>query len=454
MASTISVWRQRIGYGAADLSCNLIWQMITLYLLFYYTDVAGLAAAHVSLLFLLTRFVDGITDILMGVVIDKTNTRWGKSRPYFLIGAVPFGLLAVLTFLVPDVGEAGKLVYAYITYIGLSAAYTMVNIPMASILPSLTSNANERTTLATVRIVFALIGATAVSALTLPMVDALGGGSQAQGFFWTMLIFAVIGMLLFFFTFKNVEEKVKIRRQKVTLKTSFSGLKGNKPWYIFMLNIVFMWGSYFLQQATLIYFFTYNIGRADLASVIATISAFVPVFGTLMTPLFARMMYKRTLFMVASAINLAGIIVMLIANVNVPGLIIGAVIAASGYGLRQAIYFSMQADPVDYGEWKTGINASGLMMALNGFMGKLTFAFAGALSGMLLTWGRYVPNQTQPDSALLAIQLGYLIIPAILVVFSMITMCFYNLDKIYPQIRAELDARSQKGETDDHQTAL
>lgn len=277
---------------------------------------------------------------------------------------------------------------------------------------------------------------------------------KAQGFFWTMLIFAVIGMLLFFFTFKNVEEKVKIRRQKVTLKTSFSGLKGNKPWYIFMLNIVFMWGSYFLQQATLIYFFTYNIGRADLASVIATISAFVPVFGTLMTPLFARMMYKRTLFMVASAINLAGIIVMLIANVNVPGLIIGAVIAASGYGLRQAIYFSMQADPVDYGEWKTGINASGLMMALNGFMGKLTFAFAGALSGMLLTWGRYVPNQTQPDSALFAIQLGYLIIPAILVVFSMITMCFYNLDKIYPQIRAELDARSQKGETDDHQTAL
>ncbi|MED4073727.1 glycoside-pentoside-hexuronide (GPH):cation symporter [Priestia endophytica] len=446
MISKTGVWPQRIGYGIADFSCNLIWQMITLYLMFFYTDVVGIAAAQVGILFLLTRVIDGIADVAMGVVIDKTNTKWGKSRPYFLIGAIPFGLLAVLAFYVPDIGPVGKLVYAYFTYLGLSLAYTMVNIPLASILPSLTSNGQERTMLATVRIIFASIGATAVSALTLPMVRTLGNGSQAQGFFWTIVIFAIVGTMLFFVTFKTVEEKVKIRQEKITVKQAFSTLKGNTPWYIFAFNILFMWGSYFFQQGALIYYFTYNVGRADLAAIVASIMAFVPIIGTFITPLFAKRMFKRTVFMIASTINLAGILIMLIANVNVPLLLIGAVVLALGHGLRQSIYFSMQADPVDYGEWKTGISAAGVISALNGFLGKVAMAGTGAISGWLLTKGNYIPNEAQTSSALLAIKLNFLIIPAIMVVTSMVIMCFYRLDKMYPAIRAELDHRMKEEE--------
>jgi sugar (glycoside-pentoside-hexuronide) transporter len=405
----------------------------------------GLALVQVSLLFLITRFVDGITDIIMGVIIDKTNTRWGKSRPYFLLGAIPFGLLSVLAFYVPDIGPVGKLIYAYITYIGLSTAYTMVNIPLASILPSLTSDEQERTTLATVRIIFSFIGATAVSAITLPMVKMLGNGSQAQGFFWTMVIFAIVATLFFFVSFKNVEEKVQLRQDRVTVKQSFSALKGNVPWFIFAINIVFMWGSHFFMQGALIYYFTYNVGLPHLASVVASIGSFVPMIGTFVTPFLAKKMYKRTLFMISSAINLAGILIMFIANINVTGLIFGAVIAALGFGLRQGIYFSMQADPVDYGEWKTGISAAGLMMALNGFIGKVALAGAGALSGLFLSWGNYIPNQTQTASALFAIKMNYLIIPTVMVIVSMIIMSFYNLDKIYPKIRAEMNSRNQIG---------
>lgn len=440
------VWSQRIGYGIADFSCNLIWQTITLYLMFFYTDVVGIAAAQVGILFLLTRVVDGIADVAMGVVIDKTNTKWGKSKPYFLIGAIPFGLLAILAFYVPDIGPVGKLIYAYFTYLGLSLAYTMVNIPLASILPSLTSNGQERTMLATVRIIFASIGATAVSALTLPMVRTLGSGSQAQGFFWTIVIFAIVGTMLFFVTFKTVEEKVKIRQDKITVKQAFSTLKGNAPWYIFAFNILFMWGSYFFQQGALIYYFTYNVERADLAAIVASIMAFVPIIGTFITPLFAKRMLKRTVFMIASTINLAGILIMLMANVNVPLLLMGAVVLALGHGLRQSIYFSMQADPVDYGEWKTGISAAGVISALNGFLGKVAMAGTGAISGWLLTKGNYVPNETQTSTALLAIKLNFLIIPAIMVVISMIIMCFYRLDKMYPAIRAELDDRMKEEE--------
>ncbi|MFS0637702.1 MFS transporter [Mesobacillus foraminis] len=442
MNTTAGVWRQRIGYGAADLSCNLVWQMIGLYLMFYYTDVVGLAAVQVSLLFLLTRVLDGVTDIVMGIIIDKTNTKWGKSRPYFLWGAVPFALLGILAFYVPDVGPAAKVLYAYMTYMGLSMAYTMVNIPLASILPSLTSDPQERTVLATVRIIFSFVGATAVSVLTMPMVNALGRGSQADGFFWTMVIFSVIACLFFFFTFKNVEEKVQVQVENVTVKQAFSTLKGNKPYYIFALNILFMWGSYFFQQGALIYYFTYNLDRPDLVGLIAGIGSFVPIAGTFLTPIIAKKMYKRTLFMIASVVNLAGILTMLFAGGVIPAIIVGAVIAALGFGTRQSIYFSMQADPVDYGEWKTGINAAGILSALNGFLGKVTMAVAGALFGLMLEWGHYVPNETQTTEALFAIKLGYLIIPAVLVVISMIIMSFYNLDKIYPKIRAEINVRN------------
>ncbi|PFO06360.1 MFS transporter [Bacillus sp. AFS076308] len=446
MNSTAGAWRQRIGYGAADLSCNLVWQMIGLYLMFYYTDVVGLKAVQVSLLFLLTRIVDGVADVMMGIIIDKTNTKWGKSRPYFLWGAIPFAILGILAFYVPDVGPVGKLLYAYMTYMGLSMVYTMVNIPLASILPSLTSEPQERTMLSTVRIIFSFIGATAVSVLTMPMVKTLGGGSQATGFFWTMVIFSIIACLFFFYTFKNVEEKVKVQVEKVTVKQAFSTLKGNKPYYIFALNILFMWGSYFFQQGALIYYFTYNLDRADLVATIAGIGSFVPIAGTFLTPIIAKKMYKRSLFMISSVVNLVGILIMLFAGSNIPVIIVGAVIAAIGYGTRQSIYFSMQADPVDYGEWKTGINASGLLSALNGFIGKVTMAVAGALFGLMLTWGHYVPKGHQTEQALLAIKMGYLIIPAVLVVVSMITMSFYNLDKIYPKIRAEIDARNSERE--------
>ena len=134
------IWKQRIGYGVSDFACNLIWQMISLYLLYFYTDVMSLSAKSIAFMFVVTRFIDGGTDLLIGYCIDHTRTRWGKSRPYFLFGAIPFALFAVLAFSVPDISQSGKLIYAYVTYIGLSFTYTVVNIPMASILPSLTTD--------------------------------------------------------------------------------------------------------------------------------------------------------------------------------------------------------------------------------------------------------------------------------------------------------------------------
>lgn len=439
----VGLWRQRLGYGVSDFSCNLVWQVITLYLMFYYTDVVGIPATQVGVLFLVTRIFDGLTDVGMGVVIDKTHTRWGKSRPWLLFGALPFAFFATAAFHLPDLSERGKLIYAYLTYGGLSLAYTIVNIPIATILPSLTRDARERTNLATSRIVFSFAGATAVSILTMPAVRAFGGDSQADGFFRVMALYGVVAIGLFVLSFFNVREiHHEESSRSVPLREALRSLKTNTYWHLFAVNIVFMWGAFFLQQGALIYYFTYNLKRPDLVSVIAGISTFVPVAGTFLTPFIARHMTKRGIYQLSTGILLAGMALMILAGASVAPLLAGASVAAFGFGLRQSIYFSMQADPIDYGEWKTGVGAAGLLCAINGFIGKVAMAVAGAASGLLLDWGGYVANQDQTPAALLAIKCNYLLFPLAMNLVSVGIMAFYKLDRIYPQIRRELDARA------------
>jgi glycoside/pentoside/hexuronide:cation symporter, GPH family len=443
MTKDLGVWRQRTGYGIADFASNLVWQIIGVYLMYFYTDVVGLVAADVGLIFFAARLIDGFADVAMGVVIDKTKSKWGKSRPWFLWGAAPFAFFGIATFYAPNFGTQGQLVYAFVTYLGLSIAYTVVNIPLSSILPSLTRDPQERTVLATTRIMFAILGSTLVSACTLPMVKLLGGTSQKAGFFWTMVIFAVTGALLFVYTFTSVEEKVKVRHKQITVREAFVSLKGNRHWYIFAVNLLFMWSAYFFQTSTLIYYFTYNVGKPEIASEVAGVSAFVPIFGTFATPFLSSLFHKRTIYMIASVIYLTGIAIMLVAGFDIALLMTGVVVCMAGFGLRTTIYFSMQADPVDFGEWKTGISAPGVISSTNGFLTKVAWASSSAISGWMLTAAHYMPNHPQQASALWVIKLSYLIIPAGLAIVSMIIMSFYDLDKIYPKIRKEIDERNQ-----------
>lgn len=440
------IWKQRIGYGSSDFACNLIWQMISLYLLYFYTDVMSLNGASIAFMFVVTRFIDAGTDLLIGYCIDKTHTRWGKSRPYFLFGAIPFALFAVLAFSVPDISNTGKLIYAYVTYIGLSFMYTVVNIPMASILPSLTANTEERTALSTSRKFFAFLGSTVVSATALNLVDKLGNGNEALGFRIVMIIFGIAGCALFFFTFAAVRERVTTTATKATLKESLVSLTKNKPWMVFALNILFMWGGFFIQTSAIVYYYTTVVGSKSLSVTIATIMSVVPMLANFLVPALAKRLGKRNLYVTAAAVQLAGLLIIWMGGMNHPVILAGAVITALGYGIKESIYFSMQADPVDYGEWKTGVNTAGSLSAINGFLGKVAQAAAGGISGLLLAWGGYQGGAAaQSANALTAIRAMYLYIPIIMLVCSIITMCFYRLDKIYPQIKAELEAR-QKGE--------
>lgn len=437
------LYKQRIGYGLGDFACNLIWQVISLYLLYFYTDVMGLAPLAISAMFVVCRVIDGCTDLLVGYCIDKTRTRWGKSRPWFLFGAVPFALSAFLAFSVPDIAPTGKLVYAYVTYIFLSFMYTVVNIPLASILPALTSDMNERTVLATYRKFLAFLGSTIVSATALKMVDLIGKGNEALGFRVVMGIFGVIGCICFFLTFALVRENNLAETEKsATLKETIISLAHNTPWKLFALNILFMWTGFFIQSSALVYYYTYYVGSKAMSSLVATIMSMVPMVANLTVPFLSKRLGKRNLYSSAAIVQLAGLFIILLADTSNAGIIIGAFISAAGYGVKESIYFSMQADPVDYGEWKTGVQAAGTLSSVNGFLGKVAQAAAGGISGLLLAWGNYDNTAAvQSAEALIAIKGMYLYIPMILLVCSVVTMHFYTLDKQFPQIQAELEAR-------------
>lgn len=440
------LYKQRIGYGLGDFACNLIWQVISLYLLYFYTDVMKLNPWSISIMFLVCRFIDGGTDLLVGYLIDHTHSRWGKNRPWFLLGAIPFALSAFLAFSVPNISPSGKLVYAYVTYLFLSFMYTVVNIPMASILPAMTSDRHERTILATYRKFFAFIGAGIVSASALTLVNLVGQGNEALGFRIVMGIFGIIGCLCFFLTFALVREtNQSISKQRVTLKETLHSLRDNKPWKVFALNILFMWGGYFLQSSALIYYYSYYVGQKDMATLIASIMSILPILANLVVPYIAKRIGKRNLYSLSAGIQLIGIILIMLAQTNGTMIVIGACISALGYGAKESIYFSMQADPVDYGEWKSKIQVAGTLSSVNGFLGKVAQALAGGLSGIFLALGSYTTGSAvQSSEAILAIKAMYLYIPILLLIASMITMHFYTLDKELPGIQEELLKRRQK----------
>ena len=437
-----NLWRQRIGYGSSDFACNLIWQMISLYLLYFYTNVMHLNAAQESVMFLVTRVIDGFTDLGVGYLIDKTNTKWGKSRPWILGGAIPFAVTAYLAFSVPNISETGMLIYAYVTYFLLSLAYTVVNIPMASILPALSDSPEERTNLASSRVFFSTLGSTVVSSFGLVLVDKLGNGNEASGFRMVMLIFGIAGCLIFFFCFMNTKEIIREQTEKVSLKSSLKCLVGNKSWLLFALNILWLFGGMIIQAGAVIYYFTYNMNNKALVSIAATITTLVPIVTNLCVPFLVKFISKRNLMISGAVINALGIFIIFIGANNIFIALLGVFIAALGQGLKTSMHFAIQPDPVDYSEWKYGVNIAGTLSAVNGFVGKVGMAVAGSIAAALLAMGGYDASlAVQPQSALNSIALMYIWIPIVMNILTIITFMFYDLDKQHPQIIADLEAR-------------
>lgn len=431
-------WKKRIGYGVGDFGCNLVFSTMASYLMFFYTDVFGITAAVAGTLMLVTKIIDALTDTGMGILVDRTKTRWGQGRPYFLIGAVPFALFTVLTFIVPDFNMTGKIIWAYVTYCLLSTAYTVVNIPLNTIVPRLTSDIHERNCLVSSRMVFALIGTALVMAVTMPLVDFFGQGDVQKGFLITMSTYGIAAMLLFVFTFMNTKEVIppSVQPGETSLKQDLKGLTGQAAIF-FILNFLYF-GLFVIRNTTVIYYFTYNLGRTEWLT-------FVGLFGILsglpmlfLLPWLQKKMPKKHVLLLSTALYIFGDLLIFFGKTSPVLIIAGLAITGLGiYGIFGTT-FAIQPDVIDYSEYKKNSSISGLIAAFQGFFVKGSMGLASAFIGLLLSMGGYVPNAIQTPTALKFIEVSFIWTPLIICLLIAVAMWFYKLDDIRADMSIEL----------------
>lgn len=435
-------WKERIAYGLGDTASNLIYMVPTMYLMYFYTDVFGLAAGTIAILFIVGKIWDAINDPIMGLIADRTHTKWGSYRPYLLWMAIPSGVFAVLLFTTPSFGGIWKVVFAFIAYIGFDMTYTAVNLPYAAMLPSLTDNYKERTTVSAIRMFMSKVGSLIVSATTLALVAKLGNGNEKSGFFYTMLIFASIAVVMYLLSFAGTKERITQPETKVKLSDSLKTIKGNTPWVVLFIVNIALWVSVSLITSMAVYFFKYNVGNPALSSVFMPVMMISMMISFIILPLLAKKFNKKSIYVIGVTIYLIGLLWMLLFVKATSLIILGAAIVGLGIGATSAVTQSMLADTVDYGEWKSGLRAQGFLFSAASFAIKFGQGIGGALGSWLLQKGGYVANAKQTASALNAIQFNFIIIPAAMAVIMLIFIAFgYKLDNNYGKVKEELEIR-------------
>lgn len=437
--------KEKLAYGLGDSASNFFFQTFNIFLLYYYTDVFGLNPAVVGTMFLFTRIFDAVTDPLMGIVADRTRTRWGKFRPYLLWLALPYGVLGYLMFLNPALSPDGKVIYAYVTYSAMMLTYTAINIPYSALMGVMTPSSAERTTLATFRFVGAFAAAFLIGGFVVPLKNLLGGDDEAAGFRHTMAIFAVISVAMFLFTFRHTRERVAPPAgQRGDLRQDLRDLLRNGPWLVLFIAAFLTLANVGLRNASIIYYFKYNVGDESKFPLFSMIGTLVFIGGALSTKLFTRHFSRRSLMIGLTIINALAMAAFFLVDPSQLLLLHALnIVAAFAAGPTPAIVWSMYADCADYGEWKFGRRSTGLVFSAAVFAQKIGIAVGGAMLGWLMAFYGFIPNIAQSARALFGINLAFSLLPGLFALLSGLAIFFYRLDEpLVKQIERDLQARS------------
>jgi glycoside/pentoside/hexuronide:cation symporter, GPH family len=436
--------KEKIGYSLGDTASHFVWDMVGFWLLFFYTDVYGIPAAAAGTIMLLARFWDMAIDPVIGVLSDRTNTRYGKFRPYILFGAIPYAVLAILTFTTPDFGQTGKIIYAGVTYILLMTAYAAMNLPYSALGAVMTDDTNERAGLNTYRFIAGFTGQFVVTGLALTLAEFFGGGDKAQGFQYTVLMFAGISLIFFFITFKTTKERVHPPKKQVnSLKEDIRNLFRNKAWIILALVGIISFIMFALQNAAIAYYFKYYLGRENNVQLFNVIGTVALIVALPMSKPLAKRFGNKNVFIGSSLIS--GLFFMLIYLPGVTSLTtiyIFNIIAKMAYAPAVPLLWTMIADSADYGEWTTGRRATGLYFSAAVFAQKAGWGIGAAIAGWILAASGFAPNVIQNASAITGIKLMVSVIPGILYMSCALFMLFYKIDGTTIQLmKKEMDAR-------------
>jgi GPH family glycoside/pentoside/hexuronide:cation symporter len=444
-------FREKVGYGLGDMASNFYMGFFGLFLLYYYTDVFGISPGAAATMLLVTKIVDAVSDPAMGLIADRTDSRWGKYRPYLLWVAIPYALLGYLLFAGPELSEAGKLIYAYVTYTLVMLAYTAINVPYSALLAVISPVAEERTKATQFRFVFASLGTLTVGAFATPLVSLLGGGNQVLGFRLTIVLFAVLSVAIFWFTFWSTRERIRPELHQSSIREDFSALLQNVSWIILVgtgilvvvglvarfASIVFYVKYYMLDQGFPVFWIF------DKTAVLTSFGLVGQLAGALMTPMLAARFEKHHLIMGMNLLHAALLGVCFIIPPEQFSLIV--LVHSLGiltFGVIITLLFSMYTDCAEYGEWKTGKNTAGLTVSASMFSLKFGSALGGALPGFMLAWFGFVANEVQTDLAVTGIRLMFNVLPAVFFLGGGLLMYFYRIDrKTLHQLEEELHER-------------
>lgn len=445
-------FKENLGFGLGDTASNLFFQTFNIFLLYYYTDVFGIDPAVAGTMFLAVRFFDAANDPVMGVIADRTNTRWGKYRPYLLWMAIPYGFCGYLIFANPDLGETGKIVYATLTYTLMLMAYTAINVPYSSLMGVISPSSQARTVASTFRFVCAFGGGLLVSLLVRPLVKALGGGDEVAGFQFTMAIFAGLSILLFWTTFATTKERVQPPAGQVNdIKGELAELFRNKPWVILFVAAMFSTTFIIMRNSVTLYYFKYVSGTGDdvlfwifdKSSFFLSSSMFMMMMGVLTVGFFVRRFDKRTLSIILTFTTAACLVAFYFIPAQNYGLMLAVnALAAFTMGPTSALVWAMYGDVADYGEYTFGRRSTGLIHSATLFALKTGSMVAGAMAGWVLRWFGFVANQEQGPNSILGISLMFSIIPAVFAVGKGLALMAYPLDgKRVAEVELALAAR-------------
>ncbi|WP_082536833.1 MULTISPECIES: MFS transporter [unclassified Roseateles] len=436
--------REIVGYGLGDMGFNFYWTNISTFLLIFYTDVFGITAAAAATMLFVVKIFNAFTDPMIGAFADRTQTRWGKFRPYLLFMPLPLAVCGVLTYSTPDFGPTGKLVWAYVTYLLLMTVYTSVNLPYSALSGVITGDARERNAINASRFVAGFAGGTIVTFVSPKLVAWFGAGDPALGWTLTMVFWGIAAALIFAFTFSATTERVQpVQAAPSTVRQDLADLRANLPWILLFFLALIIMLSITLRMTSAAYYFKYVVNRPDLLATFMPAYLLAAAAGTACTPLLTRFIDKRKLLIVLMLISTVLSAAFLFVDADQIWLMYALQIALGlALGPKSPLNFSMLADSADFNEWRNGRRATAMTFAASSFAQKLGTAVAVAVIGALFSVLGYVPNVAQSAESQAGIVWLMSVIPAAFTLIAAVLMMFYTLDNpTMARIQAELAAR-------------
>ncbi|HLP02161.1 MAG TPA: MFS transporter [Opitutaceae bacterium] len=451
---------EKISYGFGDFASCLYWQTFMVYLTFFYTDVFGITAAATAAMLGTSRSLDAFFDPVIGMIADRTQTRWGKFRPYLIWFCVPMAIAGVLTFTTPNFGESGKLLWAIVTYNALMLIYTAINIPYTAMLGVISPNPNERTTLSSIKFICAYAAGMVISATLLPLSKTLGAGNEQRGWQFAFVIVGLVVIACFLVVFFNTKERVlPSKTQKTSVLRDLGDLVTNGPWLILLATTITFILFVAVRSSVTTHYFKYFVGTQEvsipffggmksysfdwLVSAFNTSGQLASLAGVFVVPFFAKAVGRKVAFISLFLVAVVATASFYFIGPKQVWLLLGLnLIGSATGGPLSALIWAMYADTADYGEWKSGRRATGLIFSASIFSQKEGWAIGAAVGLGLMSLVGFKANVEQNADTLHGLRLLMSLIPAAFGIISILLVGFYPLnEKKVAQIGEDLKAR-------------